>query len=889
MPAEEGKRDLVLAPGQYAYSQDDTRGQIKTHVGPTVVNLSAQERPVKYDPNTQSFTRCLMDQAIQKSPIASEGDYIILENPANDNSKPEEGGSKPSPALKNGSKVNTPGPCTFALWPTQRATVIKGHHLRSNQYLVVRVYNETEARQNWSRGVAAVRKSGENPEQEQTATVVTTPSDDLTIGKLLIIKGTSVSFYIPPTGVEVCVGENNQYVRDALTLENLEYCILVDEDGNKRYERGPQVVFPKPTENFFTEQGVRKFRVIELNPIQGLHLKVIAPYREGQEEKKVGEELFITGKTDAIYYPRVEHSVIKYGDRTKHYATAIPAGEARYLMDRTSGEIKTIRGPQMLLPDPRKEVMVRRVLSDKQCGLWYPGNTEALSYNQSLRSMMQQSPSARSGFVSEGDVAKNVRGHAYRQLASGGSMQSPVFPAASAQIASGSTEALDYANADVAMEAFGGQGPACESAGSAAMADAFRRGTSYTTPRTVTLDTKYEGVPAINVFTGYACLVVSKTGKRRVEKGPCTILLDYDESLEVLELSTGKPKNTDNLYKTVYLRVANNKVSDVVEVTTGDHVNVQLKLSYCVNFEADSPEDQAKWFAVENYVKYLCDHARSMLKGMAQKRKVEDFSNSGVDMVRDFLLGTAAQPTGERPGLAFDENNMRVTDVEILGINIQDTAINQLLNKAQHDVVAANINLHQAEKRLQVTLKEEEITRQSEEAKAATSKRKLELEGDSVKDKLVLELAKIESDKETLTGRQEAEKQKQEVANVTHNADLARKKSASDQELSISKAKSDLEMAKLQTETKAAIERFGAAQSGFSEALITLGNQEMLEKVAHALSINRMIGGGNLTDILNGLFRGTALEGLMAKVQERASAMAIPSNTGDGNSGRRGR
>jgi major vault protein len=38
------------------------------------------------------------------------------------------------------------------------------------------------------------------------------------------------------------------YVREAVTLERLEYCILLDEDGNKRFVQGPAVVFPEPTE-----------------------------------------------------------------------------------------------------------------------------------------------------------------------------------------------------------------------------------------------------------------------------------------------------------------------------------------------------------------------------------------------------------------------------------------------------------------------------------------------------------------------------------------------------------------------------------------------------------------------------------------------------------------
>jgi hypothetical protein len=37
------KRDLVLAPGQYAYMQDVTKGQIKTFVGPTVINQTVAQ------------------------------------------------------------------------------------------------------------------------------------------------------------------------------------------------------------------------------------------------------------------------------------------------------------------------------------------------------------------------------------------------------------------------------------------------------------------------------------------------------------------------------------------------------------------------------------------------------------------------------------------------------------------------------------------------------------------------------------------------------------------------------------------------------------------------------------------------------------------------------
>ena len=43
------KRDLVLAPSEYAYMQDVTKGIVKTYTGPTVINPTAQERPVVFD------------------------------------------------------------------------------------------------------------------------------------------------------------------------------------------------------------------------------------------------------------------------------------------------------------------------------------------------------------------------------------------------------------------------------------------------------------------------------------------------------------------------------------------------------------------------------------------------------------------------------------------------------------------------------------------------------------------------------------------------------------------------------------------------------------------------------------------------------------------------
>lgn len=850
----EGKRDLVLAPGEYAYLQDETRGQIKTFVGPTVINQTAQDRPVIYDANERGFKRSTLEQAVQKSPTASEGDYIVLENPAENNGHPDEGQSRPMPSLKVGRKVNIPGPCQFPLWPGQRATVINGHRLRSNQYLLVRIYNEREANQNWEQTVAVAVRTDTSPGLSLSEAVDVTDSGNpppvtataeslnLTIGKLLIIKGTEVSFYIPPTGVEVVAWMNAdghiEYVREAITLERLEYCILFDENGNKRYERGPQVVFPKPTENFFiNKENSRKFKAIELNKIQGIHVKVIADYEENGQSYKTGDELFVTGETCSIYYPRVEHSIIKYGEKEKHYATAIPAGEGRYVMNRETGEITTVKGPTMCLPDPRIEVIVRRILSDKQVPLWYPNNDEALNYNRQLRALSQVSPSARSGFVSEGDVASNKKSLlGYKN----------VFSAS--QNVAYDTEALI----------------GCIASDSGITSDTFSRDTNYTPPRTVTLDTKYEGVPGICVWTGYAVMVVSKTGNRRVIKGPATILLDYDESLEVLELSTGKPKTTDKVERTVYLRTANNKVSDIVNVRTKDHVDIQLKLSYRVNFEGEP----TKWFEVENYVKYLCDHIRSVLKGACQKRQVEEFHTNGVDIVREIVLGRQTE-NDHRAGMLFEENGMKVTDVEVLGIEVADNSIAKMLNEAQHEVVRSNIELHQAEKQLLVSKRREEIRR--------------ELAIEINRYQIEVGLAQVDSELQLANKRKEAEEAKELIKDISVQSELKRKQAQAEQEHEIEKSKLDLRLENIKSETESAVKRFEAAQTGFSEALLQLQSQETLTKVAEALSVQNFIGGKDFTEVISKIFQGSPVQGLLNKVTERLATSGLPV----GNSGRR--
>jgi major vault protein len=392
----------------------------------------------------------------------------------------------------------------------------------------------------------------------------------------------------------------------------------------------------------------------------------------------------------------------------------------------------------------------------------------------------------------------------------------------------------------------------------------------FVKPRTIVFASKYDGVPAVNVWVGYAVLVVDKQGNRRVEQGPKNLLLEYDETLEVIQLSTGKPKTTDRLVETVFLRVLNNKVGDECVVQTADHVTVTLRYSMRVSFEGEP----ARWFEVENYVKFLCDHVRSVLKGSAKKHAIEVFDAQAVELVRDAILGRP-DDKGARAGMRFAENGMRITDVEVLAVAIDDGEIAELLAHAQHEAVEANIETMRARRGLEMTQKREAITRGEADARAETAKRLAELEIAATADRLRVALAEVHAELERAAVDRDAASARNAVADVEHAAKLARDRSAADLDVAMRRAEQDLTLVAMRAEVDAAVARFGAAQGGFSEALLALSNHEVLAKVAEAMSVQAFVGGKTLTDVVDRVFAGTPLAGIMERVKSRVNGVAL--------------
>lgn len=807
------ERDLVLAPNEFAFISDQTKGNINVYVGPYKTSLANTDKPVIFDSYSKRFERCSLDESIQTFTTAPEGWYVVMKNPPKDGNQPKNGTSNNLAELKIGRKVNIPGPVNFSLWPGQMVRVIRGHHLRSNQYLLVRVYDEEEAKENWGKAVIKTKSGEDEPELKNPEEM-----PDLTMGKTIVIKGENVSFYIPPTGVEVVRDEQNEYIREAVTLERLEYCILLDENGNKRYIQGPAVVFPEPTEEFISKNGSRKFRAIELNEMSGLYIKVIAPYEEGKNKYKEGDELFITGKDQMIYYPRPEHAIIKYGNKERHYAIAIPAGEGRYYLNRKTGKVSLQQGPSMFLPDPREAVIVRRVLQPKQVALWFPGNQEALSYNQKLQSI---SKSERQDFVSDAEVQEF------------GAIEQAAMPAA---------DALEKRKKK-------------EKTSDEFASDEFSRDQNFTPPRTITLDTKYEGAVTINVWTGYAILVVSKTGTRKVIAGPQSYLLEYDETLEAAELSTGTPKNHENTIKTVYLRVLHNKVSDIIKAESADFTQVSIHLSYRINFEGD-PE---KWFNVENYIKFLSDHMRSFVRNAIKKQPIMEFYSKGIEIIRDTILGKPGKD-GKRPGRLFEENGMRIYDVEVLDIRLGDVSIENLLISSQQDVVKQNLRLASEQRKLEFTQANEEISQKIAAAEAETKQKAIDLQAQEVQKVLELSLAKIEAEIQAQQKQLQAQQAEQKTLGQINEAELDRKRKQEELKLEVAQRELAQYIEESKAEVEATVSKAKAISPDLIAALQAFADKALAEKMAESMAPLAILGGESVADVFSNLLKGTILE-----------------------------
>ena len=385
------------------------------------------------------------------------------------------------------------------------------------------------------------------------------------------------------------------------------------------------------------------------------------------------------------------------------------------------------------------------------------------------------------------------------------------------------------------------------------------RGTSYTKPRTITLDNKYDGVVSMDIWSGYAVDIVSKDGTREVVCGPQTILLDYDQTLEVLHMSTGKPKTTDKLLSTVFLRHENNKVTDIVEFETSDHVRGKVKLSYSVNF---LPEHKDRWFSIDNYVKYLCDHVRTAIKRETIKYTIETLYADYVEVFSSLIAG-----------MTFEENGMTVHDCEVMDFNVQSD-IARLLEDHQYEMVQKALELTDAETKVSLITALAEAEKKEQELRSQELINKMELQRQEALRKQEIQSEvnrKAEAEK---AAAKKAEKDMQEIINLIAEADNARKNAAHEAEMkrqaaenaaaeAHAKAMAEVEKAKNESYAATVASIMASIQPGLIEALNDSKDATRFAAAVEHIGPYALSADESAADVVNKLMRGLPIESVL--------------------------
>jgi major vault protein len=344
--------------------------------------------------------------------------------------------------------------------------------------------------------------------------------------------------------------------------------------------------------------------------------------------------------------------------------------------------------------------------------------------------------------------------------------------------------------------------------------------------------------------------------------GPQTVLLEYDEILEPLALSTGTPKDASRTLQTVYLRIRSNAVSDLVTVKTRDLVPLTVQLKYLVRFDGD----QQGWFNVDNYIQYLCDHLRSLIGNQVRGIGVLEFYFSAATLLRDLVLG-AKGADGSRPLRHFPENGMSVYDLEVIRISIDDARINELLHQSQQENLLNTIELERQTRLHLLTAGQEQAKRQIEQERAATQALTNRLLLEIGESQARLGMAEIQSHTERERARADGSLAVQELENRVASLRLEERKAQLENETHFAQVALEQRIRETDAKARQLAEQMAAIQPALVEALTAIASTGTLQTLAQHLAPLSLVRDESLAATLEQMFRDTPMAGLLANLR----------------------
>lgn len=902
---ERTSRKIPVTERQFLWVQDDDKGEVTLHVGPTMVSPTAADRVV-IDDGQGGFRE---DTSGRPQSMVELGDsqYAVMFNPLAEVDEGPNGRFRPgrneSRPQRNGTRSMIPGPCSFYLRPGQRVDVRDAHELASNQYLVVKVYGEVDKKAPFyevtARSAGITRATAEKVDEQPSVALAERQPVELKRGQLIVIRGLDTQFYIPPTGVDIVpdtsVDDSGAAISAAAARQLLAQLgdgeaalddLTVSEEGEAPAGRAAP---RRQAINQFIDQSARsRMRKAVAGPPPA---PAAAPAPAMEPSQQAVSNLAELASSGAI-----RRALEKEARQARLIRRAVVLGEKEYcVIVDADGKREIKLGPARVFPGPYDTFMTvgsRERVYDAyellpQRALW-------------LRIISPIAKTALAKKLPRGvDLDRDEYLPGDELLLTG--VSTFFFPFNEIEVLSPDSGQAVVGNdhARVFIEAIGidqksgiyvrdlATGEARLVRGKQSYLVDPRKEVQIT--RTVPTDDwnlwiaanephKHSDGPvttpwavSIVVPMNTAVLVTSATDRRVVE-GPCVTLLGYEETLTRLALSTGTPKSDEHVLRTCFLRTTGNRVSDVIVVETADFVKIAIRVSYSVTFLGDQ---QAHWFNHENYVQVMIDHLRSIVRGRCRTLSLSALWPQVPSVIRDVVLGERKDGAA-RPGRSFVENGSLVTEVEVLQATIEDQEVAKLMQRVQTESVTLAIGDRKAQEALVSAKLRETLDKEAQEIAEATRVRQSKLAELTrrLQHEAALAAARdaeaVRREEQALADAREAEALRSRLAReeAEKAADLKRleleSKVRAEAQRTLSMATleartkdRDLEILLIQAQSAATVAERQAVQRQLVEALTALGDKVLMTEVAQNMNLVSLFKGKDVGTILTEVLGGT--------------------------------
>ncbi len=918
--AERTSRKIPVTERQFLWVQDDDKGEVVLHVGPTMVSPTAADRVV-IDDGQGGFAEDVSGQP-QRMIEVGDNQYAVITNPLAEGADPAfpngkfKAGRNEARPLRNGTRAMVPGPTCFYLRPGQQCEVRDAHELASNQYLVVKVYGDVDAAAPYhditvrSAGIttftAAPLGSSAGP---QGAGAPAAPPTELRRGQLIVIRGLDTQFYIPPTGVDVMPDTT---VEGAAVGAEAARQLLAQLRAS-----APAPASPPPAPSF-DEQALQDDEA----PAPA---KALPPGRAARKEAYIEQAARTRHRVaqaaapaqpsppqqqqllqSIMHQPEVRKALEREARQARLVREAVVLGEKEYcVVIDADGKRNVRRGPARVFPGPYDTFMSEgsrdRVYDAYELlptrALWLrvitpitreemqkrmpPGlQLERARYEPGDEILLTGVSTFFFPFneieVLSPETGLAVVGNDHTKVfieAIGIDQKSGIYvrdlTTGEARLVRGKTSYLVHPGKEVHITR-------------TIPADDWNHWVAMGEPHKVTsAAVTSPWALSIVVPHNYACMATSASGHRVIE-GPCVELLEYEETLTYLTLSTRTPKVDDEVIRTCFLRTVGNRVSDVIRVQSADFVEVDVRVSYSVTF---MKEYKDRWFNHENYVQVLCEHLRSLVRSRCRTAHLSALWPQLPIVIRDVILGDKVEGEG-RPGRLFKENGMLVTEVEILTAEILDPQIAQLYHSVQRQIVSLQIGDREAQAQLASARLRDDVDKERQALERLAEQRRAELQETvralkqqaalaDVENKAQVAIAQAEAEgaremaavKSALRRQQEAQAVERELMAKRAEADATARRLVDAQALESEAARHRLQVQLIEAQSAATVAERQAIQRQLVEALTALGDKAFLGEAAQNMNLVSLFKGKDVMTLLGEVLNGTRVMGTVRELQ----------------------